>query len=198
MPRSRRGFDRFTYNIRVAIRALWKGYSTKEQFVDDMLRAMEVGFRDAWLEGAAKVGVGERDLTDEEKFALNDEILENARHLYAFADDIIAGSQAKGGKLTPQIVRGEGWYNRYWTVMNKAEVMAGQNRPLEWVLGSSEHCSSCMKLAGKVKRANYWESRGILPRVPGAPYLYCRGYRCQCSLVPTEKSLSRGPLPRLP
>ena len=60
------------------------------------------------------------------------------------------------------------------------------------------NCSSCLKLSGKVKRMSFWNSHGILPRVAGADYLICRGYKCACSLELTDAPLSKGSLPRLP
>ncbi len=60
------------------------------------------------------------------------------------------------------------------------------------------NCSSCLKLDGKVKRASWWTENNVLPRVPGAPWLACKGWRCQCGLFTTDKPLSRGRMPKLP
>ena len=60
------------------------------------------------------------------------------------------------------------------------------------------NCNSCLKLDGKVKRASWWTENNVLPRVPGAPWLACKGWRCQCGLFPTDKPLSRGRMPKLP
>jgi hypothetical protein len=84
-------------------------------------------------------------------------------------------------------------------VRDKAKVMACADTKLEWVQGPSEEgCGSCSRLNGKVKRASYWNRVNVLPRVHGAPYLACNGFRCQCELKETNKPLSKGPLPRLP
>ena len=87
------------------------------------------------------------------------------------------------------------WTNRYTEVMNTAKVMAGGDRKLKWVLGPTEHCSSCMKLAGKVKRGSMWVASGIQPQ---SRSLECGGYNCQCSLQPTTDRASPGRLPSIP
>lgn len=87
------------------------------------------------------------------------------------------------------------WINRYNEVMNTAKLMAGENVKLMWVLGKTEHCSSCLKLAGKVKRKREWLAAGIQPQ---SRSLECGGFNCQCSLQPTSARASPGRLPGLP
>jgi hypothetical protein len=87
------------------------------------------------------------------------------------------------------------WINRYTEVVNTAKTMACANQKLMWTLGPTEHCSSCLKLEGKVKRGKFWQESGVLPQ---SRQLECGGFRCQCSLQPTDAPLSRGSLPRLP
>lgn len=88
------------------------------------------------------------------------------------------------------------WINRYREVRTQAQTMACSDQKLMWVLGPSEnHCPSCSKLAGKVKRGSVWRAAGIQPRIFD---LACHGFNCLCELVPTNEPSSRGPLPRLP
>lgn len=87
------------------------------------------------------------------------------------------------------------WVNRYNDVVNTAKIMAGGDKKLKWVLGPTEHCSSCMKLAGKVKRGSLWQTSGIRPQ---SRSLACGGYNCQCSLQPTTDRASAGRLPSIP
>ena len=87
------------------------------------------------------------------------------------------------------------WVNRYNDVVNTAKIMAGGDKKLKWVLGPTEHCSSCSKLAGKVKRGSVWIASGIQPQ---SRSLACGGYNCQCSLQPTTDRASAGRLPSIP
>jgi hypothetical protein len=87
------------------------------------------------------------------------------------------------------------WVNRYTEVVNTAKTMAGADRKLKWVLGPTEHCSSCLKLAGKVKRGSFWQASGIQPQ---SSSLACGGFNCKCSLQPTTDRASAGRLPSIP
>ena len=189
LPEFRRG-------IRNAVRGYWTGAFDQLTAVDAMMSAIEGGFPKAWKLGAAECGIKLDDYTNDEKNELQNRI--NGQWVYVadFLARII--TKANGGKLDAAFVQSEIWIARYDEVRNAARVMACKDKPLEWVLGVAEHCDSCVKLSGKVKRASWWQTNGILPRQPGAPYLICGGWRCQCSLVLTAKPLSRGAMPRLP
>ena len=56
------------------------------------------------------------------------------------------------------------------------KVMLDSDRNMRWTLGNADHCRSCLKLAGKVKRGSFWLLKGILPAQPNAWYLDCRGW----------------------
>lgn len=90
----------------------------------------------------------------------------------------------------------EVWTNRYQDVVNRAQVLLCGDQKLKWILGPNEqHCSSCSRLDGKVKRASEWEASGLHPQSPPNERLTCQGWRCLCTLEPTTEPLSRGPLP---
>lgn len=194
----KKDIDGFALNVRANIRGLWNGDFDRFDFVDGMISAIERGFNQAWNEGAAKCGIQPNERTPEEESELRDIINEQFPHLPGFAADIDAGSKANGGALQPFLDRGDLWIRRYSEVVTRAQAMACANQKLKWKLGIAEHCRSCLKLADKVKRASYWHERGILPRVAGASYLECNGYRCDCRFEETDEPVSRGPLPGLP
>ena len=98
-------------------------------------------------------------------------------------------------KLRTAMSRIPMWANRYREVMNTAKTMAGADRKLKWTLGPTEHCESCSKLAGKVKRGSFWIASGIQPQ---SRALACGGWACQCFLSPTTERASPGRLPRIP
>lgn len=183
--------------IRAAIRGLWAGEMDAYGFWEAMGAAFRLNLPLAWRAGAAVCGIKPEEYTPEEQAALTNLINEQYRHMAAFADQIIAGDKAHGGKLATQLARGETWVTTWRTAYAKAQAMACGNRKLEWMLGDAEHCSSCLKLAGKVKRANYWRDH-VLPQNPPNDQLECGGWRCQCRLVPTDAPASKGPLPHLP
>lgn len=141
------------------------------------------------------MGVKPDELTDVERRAIREQINGQLPYLDGFATAIVGGSQANGGLLTPLLQRGELWAMRYDQVREAGRASAGADRKAVWTLGNTEHCGSCLKLAGKVKRYSQWTAAGILPKV-GA--LECGGWQCGCSLPPTDQPLSKGPLPSLP
>lgn len=199
----------YARGIRASIRGLWRGDIDEFGFVDSMVSTIRRGLKEAWLAGAAECGIKEDELSQAEKDALNKMTNQEFLYLGGFAEDVAAvrdihaeTPRARGGQLGPLFGRGEMWIARYETARQVGRTMACADKKLEWVLGDAEHCSSCLKLAGKVKRASFWAERGIFPRVPGAEYLECKnrekGFNCQCELVPTDKPLSKGPLPGLP
>ncbi len=184
----------FRLSVRAAIRGLWIGGESFD-FVDSMILSIRRQLQLAWIEGAKECGVGEGEFTAQELSARDQLITSQFPHLPAFADDIVAGSKAKGGKLGPLLSRGSMWVNRYDEARNQAKQMACGDKKLKWVLGETEHCSTCLKLADKVKRASQWTAAGIYPQMKA---LACGGYRCGCGFKPTDDPMSKGPLPSIP
>jgi hypothetical protein len=90
------------------------------------------------------------------------------------------------------------WLGAYDGTHEEAKVLASGDQKLKWTLGVAEHCTSCIRLHGKVKRAWWWAESGILPAQNGAEYLECKGYQCKCKLVPTNDPETRGRMPVLP
>ena len=82
----------------------------------------------------------------------------------------------------------------------QGQMAAKENPKLRWEwTPEKEHCSSCEKLQGKVKRHSQWEAAGLYPQ---APVLECMAGAggvtvCGCRFVPTDEPMSKGPLPRI-
>lgn len=184
--------------LRAAIRALWTGAVDYYGFYDMMDSAVRRHTTRAFLDGARECGIREDELSEAERQRIDGFVMYERIWINGFAEAIEAGSKENGGQLGPLFSRAEIWIGRYEGVVAAARAMACADKKLKWTLGAAEHCRSCLKLDGKVKRGSYWHERGILPRVHGAWYLECRGFRCQCTLEPTDDPLSKGPLPGLP
>ena len=193
-----RGTSEYRSGLRAAIRGFWSGVLDRSQFWDVMSRTIRIGLKRAWHAGAAECGIAPDELSPAEVLGLQDAI--DYEHLWigGLANTIGAGSKAKGGKLTPLFTRIEIWIGRWEGVKSKALTMACADEKQEWVLGPTDHCDSCKKLSGKVKRGSWWNENGIWPRVHDAWYLDCHGFRCECQLLPTDKPLSKGRMPSLP
>lgn len=191
-----RGASNYSAAVRSAVRGLWMGAMDYDQFFQAMESAIRLGIPQAWYEGARECGVTPAELTPEERLAMQSVIWDEYNYINGFALAIEAGSKANGGKLGPLMNRADLWVNRYKDIVNRAKTMACGDKKLTWVFGKTEeHCSSCLKLVGKTKRASQWEQAGIRPQMPT---LECGGWRCDCSLQPTDAPMSMGPLPRIP
>ena len=192
--------DRYATALQANVRALWSSAITRAQFISLMMADVEHYLMLAWAEGAEGEDlVGLMDLTFEEAMALQEIYWTEWMFIDRFANDIVAQNEAGGFPLGPFIRRTELWKNRFGSTKIKAQVMARQDEKTLWVLNPiKENCPSCMKLHGIVKRNSLWLETGILPRVPGAEYLSCRGFECGCSLPPTTAAVTPGPLPPLP
>lgn len=188
----------YARELRGIARGLWNGSVDFDQAFSLFTSTIRLRLQSAWYAGAKECGVLPAELSPEELTAMGQVIANEDSRVYQFLDWIEQNNKVSGGKFAPVQSRAGTWANRYDDVKGRAMVMACADLKTRWTLGVAEHCSSCVKLAGKVKRNSYWNRTGILPRVPGATYLECRGFNCQCSLVPTDEPLSRGPLPNLP
>lgn len=81
-------------------------------------------------------------------------------------------------------VRAGMWANKSLIEIYQQGILsADRNGLYEWVLGDTEHCADCLRLAGQIHRFKDWSRTGWLPQ---ADHLECHGYNCQCKLVKTS------------
>ena len=166
----------FRSNLRNGVRAMWLNEFTLPDFRNHMLIIIRRGYTDAWHEGLAMLGLKPADMSGMEMIALNSAILSAGSHVSRFGVWLQPRTKAEGVLLRSLWPRLNIWLNGYDAIMNRAKAMAGEDLPLRWTIHPAEHCPSCLKLNGKVKRASWWTENGILPRIPAAPYLICKGF----------------------
>lgn len=191
--RAQLSIRRFEQSVRAAVRGLWSGTFSSARFAEEMALAVDNGYERAWREGAAACGIQPGDRTPEEQQELWVLVANTLTHLPGFMAFVDANSQAKGGRLGPCLRRASLWVHDYKAVVARARSMSCANQKLEWVLGrTEEHCSSCLRYAGIVKRASVWEAADVRPQ---SRRLACGGWNCDCSLVVTNKPGTPGRLP---
>ena len=189
------GASSYRSEIRNITRSLWNGAIDYNQAFDLMMFNIRAGLTSAWHNGMKEVGLLPADMTPQERLALEQIVQSEFSHIDGYLTWIEQNSKANGGKLGSLWPRANLWINRYLDVQNQAKVTAQNDPRLEWVWNPmKEHCIDCEHLNGKVKRASQWQQYGIRPQ---SPDLACRGFNCGCALLPSDKPLSRGPLPRL-
>lgn len=181
-------------SVRDAVRGLWGGSLTLIDFYESMSAAIRRQFPLAWNEGAAQFGIGAEERSAEEEQRLTLEINTETTYITAFGHAILADSKANGGALQPLLDRADLWVNAYNRIVNLAGVMAAADQKGEWVYGDTiDHCASCSGYEGRVYRNSIWrkylEPLDLMPKGHG---LSCKGYRCDCTIVPTTKPITRG------
>ncbi len=185
--------------LRSAVRALWTGIWDVDQFFDELLTIISVGLTDAWEEGAKQCGIEPEDLDKKELAALRTAIGRERNFIFGFGDAVSDSSKANKGKLRPLMSRVDTWANRYTDVANQARIMACANKKLKWKVDpSKENCKSCLRLNGQVRRGKIWAKHGVRPQNPPNGKLECKGWKCGCSLDPTDDPVTRGRFPKLP
>lgn len=77
------------------------------------------------------------------------------------------------------------WNSRlaYFTMLGTLYSADSEDR-FTWHYGDTEHCGDCEELNGVTKTAAEWIEDG---RVPKGTMLECRGYYCQCEVVPERE-----------
>lgn len=186
----------FRKGLRSAVRGLFEGVLDVGDFDNAMEKTINRNLRQAWEEGASACGISPSDYTDQEKEAINKFLLNQYQYIPDFTVAIIDNKKSDNPDLNKLYSRTELWVNRYGEAENQAKLMACADQKLKWTIngkgkGCKEHCSSCLKLNGKVKRASYWNKVGIRPQ---SPDLECGGWRCCCTLEVTNEPVYRGRL----
>ena len=166
----------FRRGLHAAIRGYWKGDMDFGTAVNSFMSSIDRGFTRAWRLGAAEFGITPADYSEAEQSTLRQRINEQDPYVMALFGRLIP--KARGGLMRDALKEAELFVARFEDVRGQARVMAARDAPMEWTVGVAEHCNTCInKLNGKVKRASWWVSNGILPRRAGAWYLECGGYK---------------------
>lgn len=190
---------RYAKELRAAVRGLWAGAFDRFDFYHLMTDAIRRGLTAAWKEGAAQAGVAADELTPAEQTALQQRQASEWDRVHDLSAWVSAHNRESKTKLRDVLRRVDLWALRYDDVRNQALTMAKTDPKLIWKLGPTrEHCPTCSRLHGKVKRGSYWAAHGIRPQNPPNERLKCKGWQCKCSLTVTKLPLSKGPLPKTP
>ncbi len=190
--------ERFGRDLRQVARGLWQDVFTIKEFFDGMHDVLETGLRRAFLMGLTKCGITKEDMTDVERNEMRNFIASQYVYIVGFGEWILERTRDKGGTWGAVAGRLRMWEARWIEAFDLGMTYGCRDQKAVWTLGEAEHCASCLKLHGKVKRMSYWHEKGILPQVPGCDYLECHGWACACTLQLTKEPCSKGPLPRLP
>lgn len=193
---ARGGEAQYSRRVRGFFGSLWRGDLSAFEFVSVMVDEIQSAYRQAFLEGAAKCGIKEDELSSTELSRLATETNTDFAFLPGVADFIEENSRANGVKLRSIMPRANIWINRYAAVRNLGQQLACKDKKLMWVISPAvkEHCVDALRLDGRVHRASVWEKYDIRPQ---SPLLQCKGFRCLCSWQETDDPALPGRPPKL-
>ena len=187
------GAKTYRMAIRNAVRGLWRGYLSYEQFFSIMLLATEQGITEAAYTGARNCGIMPSELDYIQQRAILNMVLREQQWINGFAEAI-----EQSEKLTPMFKRADIWIGRFEGARDKMVLYTCEdNIRLKWIAPRGE-CPSCAKLDGQVRTVEYWRMVGVSPREHDNKLLACGGWNCHCTRVVTDEPLSRGRFPSLP
>lgn len=170
--------------------SFFRGESNAFEFIDDFMAAVDNQLTRAWNEGARNAGVDPKEFEGGDTLELERIIQSEEEHILNLAGDIEDAILQDIGieKFRSQFKsRIDLWVNRYNETVNAAVLWFGGRQKLKWVMGATEeHCETCSRLNGIVAYATEWEQSGIKPQNPPNDILECGGWRCDCSLEPTD------------
>jgi hypothetical protein len=193
-----KSLDNFRAGIRACVRGFWTQDLSISEFFEEMRTTIERELWIAYYEGVESCGMEREDVEPAEMQQAKAEIEYQLDFIMPFAMDIQDRNRAAGGELQPLLDRAEMWINRYEGIKSLAQTHVCGDTKLEWIYGDTDHCDTCERLNGTVKRASIWNASGIMPRNGPNERLACSGFRCQCYLEPTKKPCTPGPIPRAP
>lgn len=185
-------------DLRAIGRGAWLGVWRQDQLFDLLFNAIDRGLTRAWTEGAKQVGIAADEITPAEQLVLSGVIFNEYDKVGGLIALLNTNTKKDGHKLGTIFARLELWVNRYKDVVNRAKVEGEKDPKLKWSLGPTKnHCYTCGRLSGKIKRASWWRDN-VMPQQPPNPSLECGGWKCGCGLEPTDEPMSRGRMPNVP
>jgi hypothetical protein len=193
-------YDQYRSRLWSAAEELFNGGKGRA-FSKDFTRAIYNQLNEAWVFGAADIGVDPDEMTDAD-ITVRDAIINNETDfIHRLAGDI---ADARDAGMTPEQFdkqfgsRIDLWANRYNETINRAHMQMGSKQRFVWRLGNrEEHCPECNSLDGITAFGYEFEEARIHPQMPKNELLTCQGWNCGCSLEPTTNRRTGRALDRL-
>jgi hypothetical protein len=188
--------DDFAARLANLIKALYEGVIDVPSFVDSMAalisRQITLAYRNAWTD--ENEGTVPAYLTS----AAESFIIGQFTFVDGFAREI-RDAGLSGGNINALLNRVPMWAARYDQAYNDALLLIAQTNggKLKWVYGEAEHCDTCQNLNGIVAYASEWGTLNVKPQSAPNAALDCGGWKCKCSLLPTDERKTRGAVDRI-
>lgn len=183
-------YDYYQRHINGLVRGVYAG-NIAGDMIDVMANLIQGQLTDAYNR-AWKDDGNKLPLPDYLDKSLTEAIANQYSYVDQFYRDIVDARLDKT-PIEPLLTRASLWANRYNEATSEAvRLMALENGgKLIWKLGATEqHCLTCAALNDLVAYATEWDISGFKPQNAPNDFLECGGWRCDCSLEPTDKRRS--------
>lgn len=184
-------YDYFLFTLENLVESVYNGYIGGD-FIDVMANLISGQLTQAYQQAWTDEGDG-TEFPAYLNGSLEDMILNQFDFVDQYYRDIV-DARIDQTPIEPLLSRAALWANRWQEAYNQALLLirAEMGENLEWVYGDDvqEHCPECEALNGIVARASEWQELNVHPQ--GAPNdkISCGGWRCGCTLLPTDKRRS--------
>ena len=190
-------YDYYLATLERMVRNVYNGIEGGE-FIDIMANLIQGQISQAFLEAWKAEGT-DATFPDYLQAASEQMILDQYDHVDQFYRDIVDARIDKT-PIDPLISRCALWAARWNEAYNQGVALITENEGgnLVWELGGTEeHCATCYTLNGIVARASEWHELDVHPQGGPNEKLECGGWRCDCSLSPTDQRRSPGAYGRI-
>jgi len=191
-PAAFKTYDYMLKQIEGLVRGVYAG-NIAGVFIDTMANLISgqltQAYNQAWTDEE-----GQGEFPDYLQVSLDDMILGQYDFVDQYYRDIV-DARLDQTSIDPLLMRAGMWALRWTEAYNEAVrlITLENGGNMEWVEGDTEHkCDTCLALDGKVARASEWDALGLRPQNAPNKKLECGGWRCGCSLVPTNKRRTAG------
>lgn len=196
IPFLRAGFFKtYDYMLQVIERSVQAVYSGNMggEFVDILASLIQGQMTQAFYQAWEDSGETSHYLPDYLQSALDSFIStqSNFDYIYQYYKDVI-DARVDQTPIDPLLSRADMWATRYNEAYNHATalIVSENGGNLIWHFGDTDHCTTCEQLDGLVAYASEWEQLGVRPQNAPNDLLECGGWRCQCTLEPTDQRRS--------
>ena len=191
---SYKNYNMYETALQSIVEDAYTGNMSGGDFISTMYAYIDAGLTDAYESALQDNGMALDEMTDDMRQELQSYIESENTRVVNLWNDIQAGIHGDPPvPISSFMSRAELWANRWNDVYNAAmlSINSQLGERLEWVLGATEqHCTTCSALNGIVAFASEWEESGARPQNPPNDILECGGWKCDCSLSPTDKRRS--------
>lgn len=164
------------------IRKAWRGDITAGEMAAEHRRILKNLAPGCYYAGIQDGGVDQSEADETDRQTIADWTTEQSSHTLDFAKAARDAGKDKAARDAVK-ARADMWLAAMLALGNLGRASAQANAMGEWIVGPTEHCSTCAKLNGQRHRVKWFVSKGYIPREPGSDTLECNGFRCQCRVV---------------